>query len=54
MNLNIIERYEYEPVQGYLGRYEGPTFWALKREPTIRRSKRGQRAAEAKKWWVRR
>lgn len=53
--MNINHQYTQEPVQGYLGRYAGLTFWTtLKREPTIRRSKRGQRAAEAKKWWVRR
>ncbi len=37
----------YEPIYGSY-------MTTLKREPTIRRSKRGQRAAEAKKWWVRR
>lgn len=47
MRDNINPRYEYEPVY--------KSYWTtIGREPTIRRSKRGQRAAEAKKWWVRR
>ena len=47
MNIVMKPRYEYRPVYG--------GFWTtIEKEPTIRRSKRGQRAAEAKKWWVRR